>query len=1010
MKQVIKKFIITAAVLLFMFQSCVSAMAQPTFEPSPDVGESLRITASEIKADTFSERTGATGESITVAVIDTGIDPAHPDLKLTSGGNPKIVDWVDFTGEGRVDTSASGSGAGGFIKTNTGSISVGSIKSKSGMFHYGFLSEKQLDESGFIGQDLNRDGDANDGFVVVVVDSLVSGIYDTVYVDTNSNLDITDEKPMGVYSKTQSYGLFGKGQEKSSFVIAGISVDGTSVDIGFDGNGHGTHVAGILGANGRIRGIAPGVRLLSLKALGSSGDGSWANIAKAIDYAALKGANIISISIGSLLSMDDGDSFLSQKINNLSVKYNTLFVIAVGNDGPGIGSSAAPGNASEAITVGAYISPEIWNLNYNSLVNYDGLWDFSAMGPRRDGALTPNVIAPGSAVSSVNIWDSEGYFLLDGTSMAAPHVAGAAALLMEHAKSQGVVFTNRSIKAALEQTARPVEGFLPVEQGHGLIDVEKAWELLSTMRNIPKVSASTFNKAAGIGPGLFLNRETPSQLNLKITNLDSAAPVRLGLSSDVDWVKPDRQMVFLPRGKTRTITIKYDVPEKPGIYSTIIKGDDANFPGIELEFPVTVIVPQKLDGENALSYTTSGKVAPARWERIFLNVSDTVAELNLRLSIPKDKSGYFKGRARMHVINPEGRQEFTSSYAGPDLMESKGQVDFNVQNPTPGVWEVVIYGDPSSRDYGLSSSEYTFEAKAKGIVWDEDVWKITVPADKVQNAVTKTFTARNLNSEFTGAVIGAGLAKTNSGTFEDRIKVTDGDITGGPVINVPENALVLEVSLKEHSDPKLDADLYLYYYDEEKREWEQVAESANPETTRESVKLVSPPPGRYTAYVDGYDVPGNTAEVDYNHRVMTDSKAVQVIDEMRVHPPDDEWSFEATVSVPDEPGSYLGYLFIKTDDDKTVSYIPIEVHVAPKQLSVEVVPGLVTPEGRRFITINVFEKETAKAYNGTITVNGRLYEVTAGRVTILKDVSLEPISIIIDSPVIGYYNKAFQIN
>lgn len=228
----------------------------------------------------------------------------------------------------------------------------------------------------------------------------------------------------------------------------------------FDDHGHGTHCAGIAAANGPgLKGVAPDALILPVKVLNASGSGSWSDIISGVNYAidpdgnALTddGAKILSLSIGGPGSPDDP---LAQAIDNAFEK-NVLCVVAAGNNGNTYYNIGSPGCAEKALTVGA-------------TDNNDNLASFSSCGPVKGSfQVKPEVLAPG-----VNIYSSipgGKYISWSGTSMATPHVAGAAALLMELHPG----WSPSEIKAALMVTARNI-GEDIWKQGKGRIDVLKA--------------------------------------------------------------------------------------------------------------------------------------------------------------------------------------------------------------------------------------------------------------------------------------------------------------------------------------------------------------------------------------------------------------------------------------------------------------------------------------------------------------------------------------------------------
>ncbi|MFI6880234.1 S8 family peptidase [Streptomyces sp. NPDC050400] len=233
--------------------------------------------------------------------------------------------------------------------------------------------------------------------------------------------------------------------------------------------GHGTHVASIAAgtgakSGGKYKGVAPGAKLISGKVLDDSGYGDDSGILAGMEWAAAQGANVVNLSLGG------GDTPeidpLEAEVNKLSEEKGILFAIAAGNEGPH--SIGSPGSADAALTVGA-------------VDDKDALADFSSTGPRvGDGAIKPDVTAPGvditAAAAPGSVIDQEvgqnpaGYLTISGTSMATPHVAGAAAIL----KQQHPDWTYQELKGALVGSAKGNAKYNPFQQGSGRIQVDQA--------------------------------------------------------------------------------------------------------------------------------------------------------------------------------------------------------------------------------------------------------------------------------------------------------------------------------------------------------------------------------------------------------------------------------------------------------------------------------------------------------------------------------------------------------
>jgi subtilisin family serine protease len=224
----------------------------------------------------------------------------------------------------------------------------------------------------------------------------------------------------------------------------------------FDDAGHGTHVAGIVaGQSDQITGVAPEVSLIAYKVLNASGNGSDSDVLAGVERAADPNedgntsdhVDVVNLSLGGSGNPDDP---LCVAIDNATAAGVT-FAVAAGNSGVFHGI-ASPGTARSAITVGA-----------SDLV--DHMASFSSRGPNmKNMSIKPDVIAPGFSVLSS--YPGNKYASLSGTSMASPHVAGAAALL----KSLHHDWTPAQIKLALMNNVTFLQDDI-MATGAGRIDV-----------------------------------------------------------------------------------------------------------------------------------------------------------------------------------------------------------------------------------------------------------------------------------------------------------------------------------------------------------------------------------------------------------------------------------------------------------------------------------------------------------------------------------------------------------
>ncbi|MER5379372.1 S8 family serine peptidase [Streptomyces sp. NPDC002688] len=248
-----------------------------------------------------------------------------------------------------------------------------------------------------------------------------------------------------------------------------------------DRQGHGTHTTSTVGGTGAAsggtkKGVAPGADLLNGKVLDDYGSGATSWIIAGMQWAVDQGADVVSMSLGNPARTDCTDPMSTATEELARSNTDTLFVIAAGNTGPGLNSVSSPGCAPGVLTVGA-------------VDRDDSTASFSSRGPAYGShTLKPEISAPGVAISAANAGGRgvHAYRSMSGTSMATPHVAGAAAIV----KQRHPDWTARQIKAALVSSAdADIPGDVR-ETGGGRLDVKAAVD--ATVLGSPAVQGGSF--------------------------------------------------------------------------------------------------------------------------------------------------------------------------------------------------------------------------------------------------------------------------------------------------------------------------------------------------------------------------------------------------------------------------------------------------------------------------------------------------------------------------------------
>ena len=454
-----------------------------------------------------------------------------------------------------------------------------------------------------------------------------------------------------------------------------------------------------------------------------------------------------------------------------------------------------------------------------------------------------------------------GYAMFNGTSMASPQAAGAAALLLSAAKATRVDASPSQLRASIYSSARFVKGIDATSQGNGQVDVVKAWNLLRTEPTtrryttdapvcteisgylaVPNHGAGVYNRCAAASGGQAVGQAKSYAVKLtRTTGSASAALHRVRIvGNDGTFSAPTA--VSLRKGRTSTLTVVAK-PRTAGLHSAILQVDDPSTNVVDHVVMLSVITSNDLAAPT-FTRTVNGSVERNLVKRHFVTVPEGTKALQVNLSGTTAGS-----QTRWIAVDPYGvpvddtatSQCYTNfSDAAACDPSSRAYAD-----PIPGVWELIV---ESRRTSPTLDNPYTLSASAQGVTVSPETQGVsidTVTSAPVQWTVSNAFGPVTVTPE--GGPLGS--------SFSDRPSIANGG-EGDFEVVVPAGAARLDVSIGNTSDPGADLDLYVLLGDTE------VGSSADGDS-EESVSIDNPAAGTYTVVVDGYDVPAGSTAYDY---------------------------------------------------------------------------------------------------------------------------------------------------
>ncbi|XP_067632305.1 tripeptidyl-peptidase 2 isoform X2 [Eurosta solidaginis] len=445
-------------------------------------------------------------------------------------------------------------------------------------------------------------------------------------IDITEKGDLEKALHIGEYSKTHEM----KNVDDFFSISVNVHDNGDLLEIVGMCSSHGTHVASIASGNHTSKdldGVAPNARIVSLTIgdgrLGSMETGT-ALVRAMIKVMELCGSgtkiDVINMSYGEHAHWSNAGR-IGELMNEVVNKYGVVWVVSAGNHGPALCTVGTPPDISQpsCIGVGAYVSPQMMEAEYVMREKLPGnVYTWTSRDPCIDGGRGVTICAPGGAITSVPQFTMSKSQLMNGTSMAAPHVAGAIALLISGLKQKGVKYSPYSIKRAISNTATKLNYVDPFAQGSGLLNVEKSFDYLVEFENAVEnmlrfsVRCGPQNaKGIHIRQGVlkkpiecdvtiepcFLNdTETEPQqkynFNVRLNLVSSQPFVQCGAYLDLSYSARLMVVKITPAGL------------EPGVHTAIISAYDSNCiqKGALFEIPVTIVQPHVVDSDNSYTF------------------------------------------------------------------------------------------------------------------------------------------------------------------------------------------------------------------------------------------------------------------------------------------------------------------------------------------------------------------------------------------------------------------------
>lgn len=693
------------------------------------------------------------GRGLVIAVLDTGVDVRAQGLQQTAAGLPKVIEARDFSGQGDVRlevaaTQGSGDELSLLVAGNRTKRTKGLAPSVDGNWWVGTFHETAIGPESL--QDINHDGKLDTELSVVVWRTGQGPDDVRAVIDWDGDGDLAEEPSVRPFHVAREVLQAPAVDPKADVVQLSFAFEPDwsrpAAQLHFTDGSHGTHVAGIAAGYQMFGkpgwdGVAPGSQVMSLKighnarAGGATTTGAFAKALRfAGQWSRAHGLPVVVNASYGVGAGTERQSDMDREVDSIVAEFPLLTIaFSAGNSGPGLSSVGTPAAADLALAIGAVLPKDAAPALYGGRLAQHELFAFSSRG----GELAkPEVVAPGAASAAVPVWD--GHEIKQGTSMAAPHAAGAMALvwsaLLAEAAGRPLAelgWHGGLVRRALVGSAQPLAGMTPLDQGAGMIDVAGAAKLAVSLTKSPEAVAvlgwhqgSMAPRPDGAPmPATFLRAGWPSDapavvlVNVRAILAQAWSAQRkadwslaLDLQAEGDWLSVQRPRIQVRSDNPTMFELRIDPKklERPGLYTAAIVAREVGSKDGHVVFrhSVAVVVPQTVGAADR--YRKSWPAASLPAGKVFRQWIAVPPGASRAAVTVKRVPGKFS-QVALAMFAPGGQRQRPERRWASSADATDAEWSAAGDALTPGVWELtaaawVVPGDSSTVDIDVQFS------------------------------------------------------------------------------------------------------------------------------------------------------------------------------------------------------------------------------------------------------------------------------------------------------------------